>query len=334
MYFARLSVTIFCFAAIVGASYNVPCARAQEAEAASSDRRDAARRLFEQGERAFDAGDFVLAAKSFDEAYRNMPHYAPLWNAARSWERAGEPTRAANGYTKYLRLAPDDAPDRDAATAALGALAEKLGRIEVYAAEVDVVRVDNESIEGTSVYVHPGMHVIEGQTGETKIQRTEVVEAGSVRSVVLVEKPEPILRDAPAPESIVQTSVPTVSKPHSGAQSNTFPPKNRAQGWLGSAAIAAGGVTVGAASLVLWSGMDTLAAKEEFDAAPTEEKLAAGKDKQFRTNAILGGAIGSAVVTAALISLWKWNGSTTKTAISVLPPVAGMPLQFGVMGSF
>jgi hypothetical protein len=130
MYFGRRWVTTLGFAFIVHASSAIR-ANAQESEAPSTERRDDARRFFERGERAYEAHDYVLAAKAFDEAYRIVPHHASLWNAARSWERASEQTRAANAYAKYLRLAPADAPDRDAAMAALAALAEKLGRIEV-----------------------------------------------------------------------------------------------------------------------------------------------------------------------------------------------------------
>jgi hypothetical protein len=96
----------------------------------------------------------------------------------------------------------------------------------------------------------------------------------------------------------------------------------------------AGGVTVGAVSLALWSGVDTLTARDEFIAAPSNGKLERGKDKQLRTNVLLGGAIGSALVTGALISVWKWNDSRMEATVSVLPMVAGLPMQVVVAGSF
>jgi hypothetical protein len=333
MYVARSCVASAFFAVIVLAPCTIPYANAQEAETISSEQRDAARHSFVRGEVAYEAGDFALAANSFEEAYRHAPHYAPLWNAARSWERAGEQTRAANLYAKYLRSAPADAPDRDAATAALAALAEKLGRIEVYATGVDIVRIDDEVLDGMNVYVHPGMHVIEGQTGDTKIRRTEMVEAGTVRSVALVEEPPIIATGTPAADSM-PNPVPPKPKAISSTPPTSVSSANRSYGWLGPAAIVAGGVTVAAASLVLWSGMDTLSARKKFDAAPTDDKLAVGLDKQLRTNVLLGGAIGSGVVTAALISLWKWNGSTPKSAASVSLPIAGSPMQVVFTGSF
>jgi hypothetical protein len=85
---------------------------------------------------------------------------------------------------------------------------------------------------------------------------------------------------------------------------------------------------------VLWSGMDTLSAREEFDATPTADKLATGKDKQLRTNLLLGATIASGMATGVFLSLWKWNGSTISSAVTVLPPVMGIPTQISVTGSF
>ncbi len=330
MSFARQCVATI--GIIICASGAISSANAQETEAVSSEKRDTARRFFEQGERAYVARDYVLAAKSFGEAYRVAPHYASLWNVARSWEHAGEPTRAANAYAQYLHAAPANAPDRDVAMAALAALAERLGRIEVFAAGVDGVRIDDELLDGLSVYVHPGMHVIEGQLGETRIRRTEMVEAGSVRSVALVEDKK---RDEIAPPQ----NAPMVKQTDRSSRTPTevaplISVPNRASAWAGPTAIVAGGITVAAASLVLWSGIDTLSARNEFDAAPTADKLAAGKDKQLRTNLLLGAMVVSGMSTGVFLSVWKWNGSTVRSAVTVLPPVMSLPAQISVSGSF
>jgi tetratricopeptide (TPR) repeat protein len=322
------------FAVIVCGALPVASANADDSETISSERRDAARRSFEQGEQAYNAGDFVQAAKSFDEAYHLAPHYAPLWNAARSWDRAGEQTRAANAYARYLRAAPADAPDRDAATQALAVLASKLGRIEVYATGADIVRVDDELLEGTSVYVHPGMHVVEGQMGTVLVRRTEMLEAGSVRSVALVEEPAKVETDALALAPVTRQNAPPTSLQSPLGRANGPLPSNQSRRWLGPAAIVAGGATVVTGALVLWSGLDTLSAREDFDAAPTHDKLAIGKDKQLRTNVLLGSMAGSGVIAGALASWWLWGEPNRKSALIVMPPVAGMPMNFVLAGSF
>lgn len=330
MPFAHRRVTTKVLAVIFCASTAIPGAYAQPTEGRASDSRDAARRSFEKGEQAYEAHDYVLAAQAFDEAFRIAPHYAPLWNAARSWERAGESARAANAYAKYLRLAPSDAPDRDAATKALATLAEKLGRIELHAPGMNVVRVNDEVLDGTSVYVHPGMHVIEGQTSDRTIRRTEMIEAGSVRSVALVEvKPEepvatPLMVPTPVPIASVSSHAPKVQPVRLTPTPQRF----------GPAAIVAGGLTVVSSSLLVWSGIDTLSARAAFDAAPTTDKLEAGHDKQLRTNILIGTTITAGLATGVLLSLWKWDGPTMRAAVKIAPPVLGSPLHIGVTGSF
>src|SRR5687767_13692883 len=130
--------------------------------AASADKAGA-QAHFSKGQTAFSAKDFMLAAREFEEAYRLEPHHAPLWNAALSWQNAGDNVRAANLLVRYLREAPPGAQDRDAATAALKELSQKLGRIVVYTAGgVTEERIDGVRADHDGVFVLPGEHVILG----------------------------------------------------------------------------------------------------------------------------------------------------------------------------
>jgi hypothetical protein len=284
-------------------------ARAEE-PTPPADARAAATRAFEEGERAFRAGDFAGAAASFEAAYRAAPHAAPLWNAARAWHRAGEIPRAANLYARYLREAPPDAPDRDAAGAALAQIAPRLARIDVVAPDARELRVDDQPLEGASVYVYPGDHVISGAIGDRTVLRTEAIRAGEVRSVALVAEPPPAAPAAPAATPLAPPAAPPPSAAGPGPRAVTpdapapgpsrpLPP---AAVIIGAAAAAIGaGVTV-------WSGLDTLAARDAFDAAPTQDNLDAGRAKQLRTNALLGVTIGLGALTgAAAIWLVDWG---------------------------
>lgn len=325
---ARSSMTLSLVLSLM--SIPIPCANAQENETTSPDR-EVARRIFEDGERAYEARDYIFAAKAFAEAYKISPHHASLWNCARSWEHAREPARAANAYAKYLRVAPSDAPDRDAAAAALSVLAESLGRIDIYAAEMQTIRVDDELVDETSIYVNPGTHLIEGQSGQTILRRTENLERGAVRAVALV----PDKKDEAVPSQSIEPPKLEATAPIASVME---PPKlsiqRKTMNWYGPAAIAAGGVALVSSSLLLWSGLDTLAAREQFDAAPSVDKLEAGKDKQFRTNLFVGATAGSLIATGAFLSLWRWGTTKTNSALTVVPPVAGLPMQLTVVGSF
>ncbi|WP_437957515.1 hypothetical protein WME76_40380 [Sorangium sp. So ce119] len=280
----------------------------------------AAARAFEEGERAFRAGDFARAAAAFEAAYRAAPHASPLWNAARSWHRAGEIGRAANLYARYLREAPPDAPDRDAATAALGRIAPRLGRIDVYAPGARDVRVDEVPVEGASVHVNPGSHVVAGEVDGQVLRRTEVIGAGEVRSVALVapapREPATALQDPPAPRPqaaapAAPSTTPAAAAPGAGAPSAAAPgaaPPPARRPLSPAAVIVGAAVTALGAGLTVASGLDTIAARDAFDAAPTEENLAAGRGKQRRTNVLLGASIGLGALTgAAAIWLVEWG---------------------------
>ncbi|XYH98549.1 hypothetical protein ACMHYB_01945 [Sorangium sp. So ce1128] len=287
----------------------------------------AAARAFEEGERAFRAGDFALAAAAFEAAYRAAPHVSPLWNAARSWHRAGEAVRAANLYARYLREAPPDAPDRDAAGAALGQIAPRLGRIDVYAPDARDVRVDDVPVEGASVYVNPGSHVVAGEVDAQVLRRTEVIGAGEVRSVALVaatpREPATALQEPRAPRPQAAAPAAPRATPAAAAPSAAVPPASSRL--IPAAVIVGAAATALGAGLTVASGLDTLAARDAFDAAPTEENLVAGRSKQRRTNVLLGASIGLGVLTGAA-AIWLVDWGTPPAPPSPARPALALSL--------
>jgi len=250
---------------------------------------------FAEGQRAFKAGDFRRAAESFEAAYRDAPHYSPLWNAARSWEKSGEPARAANLYARYLREAPPNARDRDNATQALKALAPKLGHLEVHAPGFDALTVDEAEIEDASIYVNPGEHAVAAQYGGRPVHKSVTVRAGEVIATTL----EPPAEPTPAPASDAQPE-------HADATARIEPP--RAEGWSPAVVAVGAGLTAVGIGLTLWSGIDTSHQKTAFDSSHTQSDLDAGRNKETRTNVFLGATIGVAALTgiaAAVLVDWK-----------------------------
>lgn len=254
----------------------------------------AAAAAFADGERAFTAGDFLRAGASFEAAYREEPHWSPLWNAARSYHRARDLIRAANLYAKYLREAPADAKDRDQATSALAELAPTLARLEVHAALRDV-KVDGAPLEGNLVWVAPGEHVVEGTSARGGVRKVAVAREGQVTSVSLVDEPAPpppmtVAAPAPSRSRGLPVVVPLV---------------------VGGLAVAAGGVTV-------WSGIDTLAQRRAFDDARTQDNLDEGKSRQLRTNVLLAVTGGLAVATGVTLLFVDFGGGS-RTAVALGP---------------
>ena len=95
---------IACIAALASAPLGV------RGDEPTADDKRAAAHAFDDGEKAFAAGDYLRAAELFEEANKKAPHYANVWNAARAYHKLGELARAATLYGRYLRIAPADAP--------------------------------------------------------------------------------------------------------------------------------------------------------------------------------------------------------------------------------
>jgi hypothetical protein len=272
-----------------------PRARADDPAPPTS---EAARR-FDEGTRAFEAGDFLAAARLFLEAYAAERHHASLWNAARAYRRAGEHAAAANLYRRYLRETADTAPDRDAAIAELRALEPRLGRIVLVAPGVDAIAIDGVAVADREVWVDPGSHVVTGTVGGAPLSQTATVAAGESLSVALVPPAAPV---APPPP---------VSPLPSPAVGRDAPPAEP-DGWPAWAVAPFAGATALGAALTIASGVDTLALRSDFDASGGTDAYAFynGQFTQDRTNVFLAVTAGLGVITTcvALFAI-DWNGA-------------------------
>jgi hypothetical protein len=290
--------------------------RAQPAP--GDDARKAAAKAFVEGEKAFAAKDYALAASRFEEANRLAPHPNAVWNEARALQRAGERAHAANLYAKFLREAPSDARDLADATKALDDLSHKLARVDVTAAGFDTVLMDDVRVEAPSVYVEPGRHVLEGRKGE-QVARSDVTgEAGSVvtATLTLPEAPAPVRVPAtatapvpvPAPAS---ASAPAPATAPAPAPSPSPTPEHPSQGWSPAVVYVSSAVTAVLLGVTIWSGVDTLSYKNNVYAQdPNGTNYDDGKRRQNRTNFFLAFTlVGAAFTAGAAIWLVDWHGA-------------------------
>jgi hypothetical protein len=272
--------------------------------------RKAAQRAFAAGQRAFKQRDFKHAAESFEAAYKSAPHPDALWNAARSWFRAGEKPRAANLYAQYLEEAPPNAPDRNSAIDALRELSPQLARLEIHATDVEDIQVDNQPLTRPSLYVTPGTHLIQGRHGDQVVKKSQEVAPGAIVSIALAppNRPEPANPPPSRPSPSPAPPPPSPALPRSHGLSPLVLP-------LG------GGLTAGAAGVLIWSGLDTLHQKKVFDANKTQDNLDAGRTKQLRTNVMIGVTAGLGaltVVTGLFFVDWRrGERETKKTMVEV-----------------
>ncbi|HEY2518275.1 MAG TPA: hypothetical protein VGI39_45715 [Polyangiaceae bacterium] len=278
----------------------------------TSDDRKAASQSFHEGDRAYREGEYRHAAEAYEQAYRRVPERAPLWNEAHAWEKAGEPARAANAYAEYLRAAPTNAAGAARAAALLSTLAQKLGKIEVHPSQgVTGITVDGAALEGLATYVTPGTHLVVGHVGDDLERQSLRVEPGASVSVALEPQPAP----PPPPPLPAPPPPPPDVMPLRPAPSPVAPPPavaTRSGRPLSPAVTYAGGaMTIAVAALALWSGLDTLDQKTTFEASRTQANLDAGREKELRTNALLGTAGALAAVTAVTAAFFvDWSGGS------------------------
>lgn len=290
-------------------------AQATASATATAEERRLAAKDFVEGDHAFKEGDFRHAAECYERAYHRVPHYSALWNAARSWDHAGEPARAANLYARYLREAPPKARDRNSAQRLLRALSNRLARLEVHATDVTDVRVDGAPVDGPSVYVTPGEHVIEGKTSDgTVVRQPSSVQAGDVVSIALVP-PAPgsavasATTAAPGATPPAASSAPSGSSPTAPDQAPPEEQPSSSRHWSPVFVYFGGAVTLALGGITVWSGIDTLQQKDNFDRNPTQANLDSGKDKEIRTNVLIGATAAVGVVTAVTaLFLIDWKG--------------------------
>jgi len=266
---------------------------------------------FEEGTKAFEAGDFRRAAEAFEAANRTAPNSDTLWNAARAWQRAGEAARAATLYSRYLRDAPPAAADRAGATAQLAALSPKLARIEVHGDDMTDLAVDDVPCEDRVSYVNRGAHVVTATVRGARQRKDQQVEAGDVVSVVF-EAPATSPGAVPSPPLL-----PTARTPLPRGPERASSPHKGWSPWVFASGAALPGVAVG---FTIASGVDTDNALTTFKTQGTSEDLSSGQAKQLRTNILLGASLGIGAMTAvAGIWLTDWHVGGQRIQVGVEP---------------
>jgi tetratricopeptide (TPR) repeat protein len=277
---------------------------------------------FREGELFFAKHDYPRAAKLFEEAYSIAPHPDALLNAIDARERAGDLLVAARLCERLRKDYPNDKSANEEVAERIARLTPKLGRLElVVHPGVTAVKVDSEVIGlpapaqagalPTAIWwVDPGDHSVSATTTKGPLQRSVNVVAGAKQSVVLEEQ-----NAAP---------VEPVKPPPPPADDGK--PLHPAVFFVGL------GLTAGAGGVLAWSGIDTLGAYDDFEAAPTEAALDDGRGRQLRTNILIGVTAGLGAATAAIgIFATEWSaigGSETALRLDVTPSLASLSGRF------
>lgn len=263
----------------------------------------AASNAFAEGQRAQLRGDHARAADLFELANATAPSAAALRSAMRNHRAAGHAAQAASDALEALSRYGEDGATVQLANGLLAELAPGLTRLTLECAPDCTITLDGRALGSAAfsrreLFVEPGSHTVRAAWPEhaPAEQRFDAV-AGQAQTVHLdrpaaLAEPTPPPAPLPAPAPVVEPPAPPPPAP--------APPPRRRAGLPPVYFWAATGLTAVATGLAVWSGMDTLSARDEYVKAPTRARYDDGVTLELRTNALF---VTSAVVGVATVAL-------------------------------
>ena len=300
-----------------------------------------AAQAFDDGARAFKAGDYEEAASRFEAADNSVPSADSLRLAIRARSKAGQSARAASLAALAVQRYPTEEKTRKVADDTIEAAAPELHKVNISCASPCVLAVGTRGIHGEAttrweIFLEPGNHEVSASFfGDAGGGRVFVqAEAGGETSVRIEpdeEEPPPV---APPPKKQPE---PQPTQPDDGADTTD-------DGWgLHPAFFIAGIVaTAGVGGVTIWSGIDTQnnpgadAVREGCRGQGEDcELYQDGLDRQNRTNILIGVTAGVGALTVLVGTvLTDWGGGGDDAAVSFGPAVGPTGGGLSANGSF
>jgi hypothetical protein len=277
----------------------------------------AAARAFSDGQAAQLEGSYERAAQSFELAYNIAPTKEALRSAIRARQLAGQLPRAATLAQVLLAQFGDDPTSLKLASDVIGEARVKLARITVNCAPQCTLAIGGRA---TSLHALPS-HIVFAPPGHVALEITFDGDRSVVRDVAVKAGDDLALPINPPPINVIRPSEPSAAAPARESRGGLSP----------YVAITGGALTLVFASVTTWSALDTVRAHDAYLAAPSEQGWKAGRDKQLRTNLLLGGAIASGVGSSLIALFWtRWHGSPqAPPEVAIKPSGGGMTLSLG-----
>ena len=260
----------------------------------------AAAKAFTQAQEAELQGDHARAAELFEMADRIAPTPEALRSATRSRLHAGELAAAARHAEELLRRYRDDASSRELAAQVLNRARPELTRYRLQCGEPCTVVVDGLAngvtpLDSQILYATPGSHEFE-VSFEGGRERGMRLSGGRGEALSIRVRPPPAEKltssEAPSADASPQ---PVGASPRldTARVSRRLSPL-----YFWSAA----SLTAVAGGLAIWSGIDLLHTRDDFESSsePTRAQFERGEQKDLRTNVLLGGTAALLASTAVL----------------------------------
>lgn len=273
----------------------------------------AAAAAFGEAQRAQLRGDYARAAELFDVADRSAPSPEALRSAIRNYRAATRIARAATLSGRALERYPDDVETRALAEEVLADAAPSLARVEVRCEPACALAVDgraawHEDVTELALFIAPGSHRLAASwpDGQDLVRELEL-RAGASEVLSLAPPERAVEPLAPEPRA------PEVTTPPPSAEAGGIDPVFFGIG----AAVTAVGL-----GLTIWSGVDTLAARDAYVANPTRAGYEDGVGLEWRTNGLLFGTIAFAAASAVLALFTDFGGGAA-VDVAIAPAPGG-----------
>lgn len=280
---------------------------------------------FDEGSRAYRSEQFELAASAFEAADQAVPTYKALRMAIRARREAGQAARASTLASLALERHPDDEKTVAFANWVIADNEAALHRVTIRCATACVVAIGTRAVPGVpreriTVWLDPG--VVElgiSFEGAGAISESVTATAGG-RSTVKLERPEPTVAPLPAPDP---QPTPDLPKPEGPSGLDQLAERSAVH----SPAVFFTGllITAGLGGTTIWSGVDTVnnpgadavrvaCAGQGTDCPAYQD----GRDKQLRTNVLIGATAGAAALTAVFgLFVTDWGAGDEQIGLAV-----------------
>ncbi|MFT3926635.1 MAG: serine/threonine-protein kinase [Myxococcales bacterium] len=273
--------------------------------------RDVARaaEAFGKAQQAELRGDFQEAASFYALADELAPATEALRGAARSAQKGGMNATAATHAAALLERAPGDPNSRTLAEEILRTNEGELARLHVRCSQNCRVLIDGRMTASRQ----SSEHILFARPGTRDVSAT--FEGGNAPAQYL-----PLAAGVTAEVSFeAPSAVADATSTEQTAPAQSVPERKRLSAWyLGSAAV----LTMAAAGLTVWSGLDVKSAHADYDRkSPTAAAdYENGRSLEKRTDALIGVTAGLAVATATLAFFTDYGRRKQQDDRSHAPP--------------
>ncbi len=282
---------------------------------AVEDRAEAAD-AYDQGTSAYLSERYELAAHWFERAYRLVPTSTALLQAVRAHHKAGNSIRAANLALQLRDEYPSDGRSKQVADGLVASMKPVSLLVEAECEKKCTLELDGALTQHPTFFVTPDVeHSLKAAFDNGETSTSVQGAAGDTKKVRLV---------APAP-----------------------PPPPPVPRWAFFSSL---GATVALGAVTVWSGVDANKGVNAYESAartasspginngasPTPEEIAQslleeGRDKERRTNILIGVTAGMAVTTAVLGVFTNWKGESRAAASKRIEPSIGVSSKGGAL---